>query len=140
MELQPIDYKILVYLSKFDELHINKIKKHFPKNFNTVEYRIKLLSMQEFQHPHYLENSSYILQKHNYSQTDIGQVVDTPLHIYYLSELGKKTVEDYLIIKSEKRKDKFWKIFPVIISFCAIIKSFQNELILIWQWLMQSMK
>ncbi len=113
MELKPIDYKILIYLSKSDKIHLNDIIANFSsKNLksNSIKYRIEILF-----------DNNYISQDFIEINDRWGSYKAT--NIYSISELGLKTVEDYLVFKSEKRKDKFWKIFPVIISLMALLLS-----------------
>lgn len=46
----------------------------------------------------------------------------------------------YFETKREARYEKLFKIAPIAISVIALLKSFQNELILAWQLLMQLLK
>ena len=63
----------------------------------------------------------------------------------YLSCNENETIEVYLSYKGfsyfdNKRTKMFWRLFPIIISLIALIKSFQQELVLLIQLIMKSTK
>lgn len=63
----------------------------------------------------------------------------------YLSCNENETIEVYLSHKGfsyfdNKRTKMFWRLFPIIISLIALIKSFQQELVLLIQLIMKSTK
>ena len=91
----------------------------------------------------YLENSSYIEMQYSCRETDLGNVYDST-DIYFITEKGKVALKKYQLsqIKDlrEKRKDLILRVFPIIISTIALLKSFQHEIISLWKLLMQLLK
>lgn len=57
--------------------------------------------------------------------------------IFNITELGLKFLQDY---KLQKRENFILKYLPIIISIIALLKSFDKELIYIWQQLMRLLK
>lgn len=130
-ELSPIDYEILKFINKHSPVHKEKIFQKFPENIFSTKHRIKNLS----------RISVYYMYE-NYIPLGIedGIPQKEELGTYSLTEKGKKVTQDYILKCKIQRKEDFWKIFPIIVSVIALLKSFDKQLISIWQWLMQLMK
>lgn len=106
--LISVDYKILKFILKHGEVSKEEILEKFSDKKFATEYRLSLLEEQEYNK--YLgadENRSYILETKKESGVDM---FDIPKYehtgSYYLTELGKKALYDYVIIKREQRNER----------------------------------
>ena len=122
-ELTNIDFKILDFINKNQPVHIDKIKAEFPR-ISGVEYRIDLLSRQEFSQSGacYLTNSSYIIQE--YQRTGEGSFADRlATGIYRITDLGRKTLQDYKQSSKSHRKELWLKNawIPIIVAFATTV-------------------
>lgn len=143
MELTVIDYKILEFVNKFSEpIHVDEILSKFPDNEFATNYRLELLrEMERHSSGHFcLENTSYIELNYSPNEYVDGDVYKECLNTYNITEKGKKELYDYKIRIKEKRIETFWKIFPIIVSTIALLKSFDKQIISVWLWLTQSLK
>lgn len=131
-ELNTIDYEILKFIYKHSPISKEKLLKKFPEKTFSTNHRIKYLSGNIIYYM--LEN--YILLGIN----EYGIPEKQELGTYSLTEKGKKVIQDYILNCQVQRKEAFWKIFPIIVSGIALLKSFDKQLILIWQWLVQLRK
>lgn len=128
-ELNTIDYEILKFINKYSPVKKEKVFKKFPEKTFSTKHRIKNLS--EFSV--YYMREDYILLG-----TDVyGSPQKEYLGTYSLTEKGKKITQDYILNCKIQRKETFLKIFPIIISAIALLKSFDKELISIWKLLVQ---
>lgn len=125
-ELNIIDYEILKFINKYDPVQKEKVFKKFPEKAFSTESRIKNLS-----------RISVYYMFENYIPLGIEDGIPQKEYLgtYSLTEKGKKVTQNYILDCKIQRKEKFWKIFPIVISTIALLKSFDKELILIWKLL-----
>jgi len=113
MELISIDYEIIEYISKFNEISLDDILNKFPDKKFSTSCRIKSLS----------ENYGYIQRNYIDSNDGYGGTLSLPSNSFSITDFGRKELYDYKILAKEKFWDKFWKIFSVIISLLALAVS-----------------
>lgn len=130
IKLSSIDYEILAFINKYGAIHKTKILKKFPEHIFSTEQRIKTLSFGSIRFM--FENYIELEEKDEYHRPKIKR-----LGTYSLTDEGLKSLSDYILNCKVQRKEKFWKIFPIIISAIALLKSFDKELILIWKLLVR---
>ena len=104
-ELTDIDYKILEYIAKFDSVSEDSILNYFP-NVESLGYRLEQLAKPDYHHSNpgilfTLPNTSYIEEEFNSHKRDGGQIVQISKNSYHITNLGRKTLQDYL---DKKRK------------------------------------
>lgn len=144
--LSPIDYRIIKYISKFDKIHIDDILKKFPdkkfstkRRLNNLSTSYNLVSLEEI-----LDNNAahieFPLCELFHSKLKSGNPGLTALELFIVTDYGKEILSNYEVDLKSKNRETFFKIFPILISLIALLKSFDNELISIWQWLMQLLK
>jgi len=131
LHLENIDYEILELVNQFDKVTEEKILEYFPHN-STVQYRIEELSRAEYDHTYTpmvreIPNSSYLLKIFTYENIK-GDVISTYTGNIKITNLGKKTIEDYKQKqKYQNRKtweERFFKFAPIVISVIALLKSY----------------
>lgn len=108
-KLTDFDLKILKYINKFDEIHINQIKTKFSKTKHSIDYRIGLLSTKTKDETDFCfdDNSSYIQMNYKKVKTNLG-LTSEPLNTYSITEKGKKFLLDQKIL-SRKESQKTFK-------------------------------
>lgn len=163
MELTSIDYDIIEYIDKANEVHISNILSEFPDDTHSTLYRIKLLSEKEKHHSGYysLDNTSYIELNFEYITDEHHLTHSVPIDTYSITELGKTALTEYkkLCLNQADQKQlelerhnreketvkiakssKNWAILATIISLCALLKSYDQQLYAVIKWLMQLWK
>ncbi|EHQ88271.1 hypothetical protein [Desulfosporosinus youngiae] len=149
MALTLIDYKILQYVNQSTKVEQSAIVNRFSSEIDSIEYRLELLAEQEyrtvsnsFRIP--IENTSYIQKEYVLVKDDNGLSYDKPTGFFYITDKGKTALQEYELDKQSelrrKYEERFWRAFPVVISLIALMKSFQNEFISLWQLVAQLLK
>lgn len=120
MNLEPLDYKILEYVSLHDAIPKADLEKHF-QNIYSVRYRIDRLARPLF-------NETFASAHPNFARFAYRQNVlfeeDNNIHI---SDYGRTMLQDFLELRTLQAKkefeDKLLRIIPIVISFIALIVS-----------------
>lgn len=97
MDLSPLDYEILNFISKHESVDKQTILNKFPSSQNATEYRIKLLSTPELsEYGFAIENTNYICQlfKDSDETNELGFTVRIPLGIFCITDKGRKSLQD----------------------------------------------
>ncbi len=117
------DFKIISHISKFPKIEEPKLLEIFPDNNFSTKGRLKVLKERKF------------IDRFPKMRT-IPDLTKKP-NFYVITDLGKKVIQDYLLsskkLKSENRRKFILDFLPVVISIIALLKSFEKELIYIWQ-------
>jgi len=136
-KLTDTDFKILDYINKNQPIHIDKIKTKF-FNISEIEYRIELLSQQEFnKFGDTVPNSSYIHQE--YIAIGKGSFQKyTATGIYCITDFGKKALHDYKV-NSKIHKRELWlksAWMPILVTLATnlLIIGIKALLPLILEW------
>ena len=137
MNLEPLDYKILEYVSLHEDIAKEELINHFKSENRSVEYRLNVMTM-----PLLNENMPPGINSHpaRYKQN----VLSSYSGLIRITEYGRKVLEDYNEQKSlQKKKDtenRLWNFVSITIAVIALLKSFWPEITSLWQQLMQSPK
>jgi len=99
--LEHLDYKILDYVSKFDKVSKEDVISHFSKSIPDIEYRFDLLCKVSYKHP--IVYPGYIAIEYKEFIDSIGVTHQKPTGFYYLSDAGRKALNDY---KESQKRDK----------------------------------
>jgi hypothetical protein len=123
--LNKYDIKILKTIYKIPNIEKNQLIYLYPiKKYSTLE-RVSLLKKNKF-----IEEKQ-ILHTNYFPPILVNQ------GIFNITELGLKCIQDY---KLNRRENFILKYLPIIISIIALLKSFDKEIICIWQQLKLLMK
>lgn len=120
MNLEPLDYKILEYVSLHDGIPKTDLEKHF-QNIYSIGYRIDRLTRPLF-------NESFASANPHFARFAYSQnVLFDDNHIIHISDYGRTMLQDYLELKAvqaqKEHEDKLLRIIPIVISFIALIVS-----------------
>ena len=120
MNLEPLDYGILEYVSLHDAIPKADLEKHF-QNIYSIRYRINRLSRPIFNES--FANANPHFARFAYSQN----VLIEKDHIIHISDYGRTMLQDFLELRAIQAKknfeDKLLRIIPIVISFIALIVS-----------------
>lgn len=92
MELTPIDFDIVEYISKFDEISLDDILIKFPDDKFAARHRLDILS-----------KNKYILNKLKYKP---GIGIPFKSNIFSITDFGKTTLAEYKRLSLEQREQK----------------------------------
>ena len=131
MDLTPLDYQILNFISKFDSVSKDKILLEFSQEKTVTEFRLEQLAKPEYkQLPHLsipISNSSYVYEICEEFEDECHVSHETPTGLFALTDLGKKTLQDYKAEKQcelrRKNEERIWRAIPIIISAIALVIS-----------------
>ena len=134
-ELTDADYKILEYIERFNHVSKKELVTNLRTKVDAVEYRIKNLSSIDYQTTENI-NSNYIMQECKNDGEIFGGPKLTPINSYHISELGKKTLQDYrLKRKHEMRVLRLKSIWlPIVVAIPTTILT--TIIIHLLQWLL----
>ena len=125
--LNEYDYKILKLAYEHEHVNLKVLKEHFPK-WQSLYARVKSLCSPN---THGLDYKSLM------PSYDLDYYLIASNDKLFISEIGKKVVEDWLLEQEQKkwkrREDRLYKITPIVISSIALIKSFWPEITCMWQ-------
>ena len=120
MNLEPLDYKILEYVSLHDAIPKADLIKHF-QDIYSIGYRVDRLARPLFNESFAAANPKFA--RFAYSQNVLFEENQT-IHI---SDYGRTMLQDYLELRALQAKkefeDKLLRIIPIVISFIALIVS-----------------
>ena len=104
MELTPLDYKLLEFISRKQPVMMPDIRANFSSNMANVEYRLQILRTQKYSQNSPVENSNFIFEDeiHTIDEDGITQAEGTGK--LFLTEMGQKSLEDYKLSKKEASK------------------------------------
>ena len=118
-QLTKNDYDILEYVNRFDLLPLSQIVEHFDGKLDAVEYRLYALSLGEYTNDRcFIANSSYIYELVEYNNDD-----DTRKYSYHITDLGKKTLQDYYC-RTKAHTKELWLTnakIPILVSFLTTL-------------------
>ena len=125
--LNIYDYRILELAYRNDSIDYQMLKAQFPER-QALYARINFLRSPDTHGLDYKKlTPSY----------DMEYYLITCNDKLFISEIGKKVVEDWLLeqkqLKAKIWEDRLYKISPIIISLTALIKSFWPEITCVWQ-------
>ncbi|MHC1715054.1 MAG: hypothetical protein AB9858_05590 [Acidaminococcaceae bacterium] len=86
MELTKLDYEILSFINKFEEIEENNIFTNFPEVKYSTSYRLRQLSIRKVNYPD-MRPYSFIDYKTN-NQAD---------KIVYITNMGRKVLQDFIL-------------------------------------------
>ena len=120
MNLEPLDYKLLEYVSLHDAIPKADLENHF-QNIYSVRYRIDRLSRPLF-------NESYAAVNPQFARFAYRQnVLFEKDHNIHISDYGRTMLQDFLELRALQTKkeyeEKLLRIIPIVISFIALIVS-----------------
>jgi len=118
-KLQEIDYRILSYISRFDSIPKEKVLKKF-KRIDVIELRLDIFLKTGYSSIPREEITSggttiyeTFFEVSNYIESQNGDLK--------ITNLGKKAVQDYIIIKNSRRWESSLRLWiPLIISLVAL--------------------
>lgn len=139
-EINELDISILQFLKENGPSSIDSIKEAF-QEIEAIEYRVTELSTPEYRSiPHArvpIPNTSYIVEDWERVREN-GIMVTKPLGTYRLTDLGKKTLQDYISYSKSQRKDLWLKNawIPILVSLATnlILGGLRRLWPLIQQW------
>jgi len=114
--LEHLDYKILNYISKFDKVTKKEVVSHFLKSIPDVEYRFDLLCKESYKHP--IVYPGYIAIEYKEFVDSIGVTHQKPTGFYYLSDAGRKALNDYKVTQKRERRTLWLKNawIPILVT------------------------
>ena len=129
MNLEIIDYKILIFIKKNPHCKKSDILNHFSKE-TAINYRLhNLLLKTEFSD----FDSSYINQYNDYHWVK-GEIVGQKYDNYYLTLLGEKALSDYLATIRENKSYTFKTsfLYPILSAvITAVVTAYITTILLI---------
>lgn len=125
-ELTDIDYRILEFVGSNEPVHIDAMKIHFP-DVISLEYRIEMLNTSQIHKLPYgvqraISNTSFLSQEYEDVIDDSGAIrYSEGLHIYSLTDLGRKALQDYKGNTIKARKEMWLKNawIPILVSLAT---------------------
>ncbi len=121
-ELSDIDFKILEFISKNEPVEIEKIKSEFP-DILSIDYRIGQMSEMDFNEAShcYLPNTSFIAQE--YEKPTSSFETKKSLGIYRITDMGKKSLQDYKARIKQHKKEIWLKNawIPITVSIITTV-------------------
>ncbi len=112
MELAKLDYNILLFISKFDEVTEADILKKFPENTYATKHRLDSLAVSDYIDYYVCGSENPCMNK-----SVSCKILD----------FGRKALQDYWeaekLRKAQKMEERAWKAIPIIISVIALIFS-----------------
>ena len=137
--LEEIDIEILKFINQFGEVSKDKILNAFPENKFSTSYRISYLEEKEYKDSAYnlkipIPNTNYIESIYEHVKDEHGCSYANKLEIYYLTDLGKAFIQNYIRESINKRKEFRQDFFKSILQniFCPIIVSVITTLLTYW--------
>ena len=124
--LSDIDIKILKYIYKNNKVHKCDILKKFPQEKYSTNLRLKEMEEGDFEIYAPLKSNKYIISEYEIIQ-DINKInIWHKLDIYYLTDYGKKFIQDYCQNVKNIKKDFWIKFFLEFMRsvFCPLIVAF----------------
>ncbi|MET3616637.1 hypothetical protein ABID14_000257 [Peptoniphilus olsenii] len=128
--LETYDVKILNYINKHTKVHINEIMKKYPDKKYSTKYRLDCLSEQNYSR-HYngriqlpIDNTSYLNKEYVHLEDKKTKVTSSEFTgYYYVSDLGKKFLQNYKTTSREKHMSEFIRsfFFPMLIAFLTTL-------------------
>lgn len=121
------EYALLNYINKFDSVSKKQMLNHFNGKINALEYRLSLLAEPEYENLagfHFpIENSNYIIEEFEYIVGNDGSTNTISKNSFHISELGKKTLQDFLSNKRSERINLWLKNawIPIIVSLSTVL-------------------
>lgn len=128
--LEENDYRILAYIAKHNSVSREKIINHFGNKIDGIETRIKNLSTPDCEQGDYfripIPNTSYILEEYDTIKNEIKEISSIPKGIYYTTDFGEKTLQDYQSYNKSQKFDVYFNrtlaAIAIIISIFALLK------------------
>ncbi len=140
-ELTDVDFQILNFLNSKKERSIKDILNKFPDKKFSTNYRLELLiTGRRNSSGFYIENTSYIVKNYRNERNEHGLIKSINLDTFSITEKGRVALQTYFLSKTKDRKNFIIQVLPILISIIALLKSFDKEIIYIWQLLMQLLK
>ena len=132
--LSDIDIKILKYIYKNNKVHKYDILKKFPQEKYSTNLRLKEMEEEDFEIYAPFESSKYIISEYEIIQDINGINTWHKLDIYYLTDYGKKFIQDHCQNVKNIKKD-FWIKFLLEFMrsvFCPLIVAFITTLLTLY--------
>lgn len=137
--LEEIDIEILKFINQFGKVSKDTILNTFPENKFSTSFRISYLEEPEYKNLQFglkipIENTSYIKSIYEHVKDEHGCSYANKLEIYYLTDLGKAFIQNYIRESINKRKEFRQDFFKSILQniFCPIIVSVITTLLTYW--------
>ena len=137
--LEEIDVEILKFINRFGKVSKDAILNTFPENKFSTSFRIGYLEEPEYKDLQFglkipIENTSYIKSIYEHTKDKHGGSYANKLEIYYLTDLGKAFIQNYIRESINKRKEFRRDFFKSILQniFCPIIVSVITTLLTFW--------
>ena len=137
--LEEIDVEILKFINRFGKVSKDAILNTFPENKFSTSFRIGYLEEPEYKDLQFglkipIENTSYIKSIYEHTKDKHGGSYANKLEIYYLTDLGKAFIQNYIRESINKRKEFRQDFFKSILQniFCPIIVSVITTLLTYW--------
>ncbi len=137
--LEEIDIEILKFINKFGKVSKDSILNTFPESKFSTSFRISYLEEPEYKNLQFglkipIENTSYIKSIYEHIKDEHGGSYTNKLEIYYLTDLGKAFIQNYIRESTNKRKEFRQDFFKSILQniFCPIIVSVITTLLTYW--------
>lgn len=132
--LSDIDIKILKFIYESNKVYKYDILKKFPQGKYSTNLRLKEMEEEDFEIYAHLESKKYIISEYKIFQDINGVNTWHKLDIYYLTDYGKKFIQDYYQDVKNIKKD-FWTKFLLEFMrsvFCPLIVAFLTTLLTLY--------
>ena len=122
-ELTDIEFQILQYAIEHEPIGISQLKDKFP-SVSSLEYRVRQMATPQYQPiaggKEAIPNSSYLLENYQLVKDGLYTRMEY-LGTFYLTELGKKAVQDHIQRTKSARKELWLKNawIPILVSLAT---------------------